>query len=88
LSLKPDFTSIMLTYLLLSEPPLRKMEMKKPVNYGRSCQSCKMYFVTTDPSAYTCPWCSKAQRQGDLLEIDTGGDTISGTREPTQGEWR
>jgi len=48
---------------------------KKSGRYGRSCRVCKLYFLTSDPNAYTCPWCQKGTVQAEYgpesLEIDT-----------------
>ena len=50
---------------------------KKSGRYGRSCRVCKLYFLTSDPNAYTCPWCQKgpgtvqAEYGPESLEIDT-----------------
>jgi len=38
--------------------------------FGRSCRVCKLYFLTTDPNAYTCPWCQKVEK-GTLADIDS-----------------
>lgn len=43
------------------------MKTAKPVSYGRSCQTCKVYFITSDPMVYTCPWCSKAVGGASLV---------------------
>ena len=37
--------------------------------FGRSCKVCKVYFLTTDPDAYTCPWCQKGEK-GSPEDID------------------
>jgi hypothetical protein len=38
----------------------------KQVNFGRSCLKCKVYFVTSDPSLYICPWCLQGGPDGVL----------------------
>ena len=43
---------------------------KKSGRYGRSCRVCKLYFLTSDPNAYTCPWCQKGETGTALMEPD------------------
>lgn len=38
--------------------------------FGRSCRVCKLYFLTSDPSAYICPWCHKGEKEAILAEVD------------------
>ena len=46
----------------------------KQVSFGRSCLKCKVYFVTSDPGLYVCPWCQKAGEDAILDAIyDPGG---------------
>ena len=60
-------------YLLLpiSAQTKEKLKTSRPLNYGRSCVTCKVYFVTTDPTVYTCPWCSKPASRMDLLDSES-----------------
>ena len=43
---------------------------KKSGRYGRSCRVCKLYFLTSDPNEYTCPWCQKGAKGTSLAEAD------------------
>jgi hypothetical protein len=31
---------------------------------------CKLYFLTSDPNAYVCPWCQKGEKKVVLAEVD------------------
>ena len=31
---------------------------------------CKLYFLTSDPNTYTCPWCQKAERGASITEAE------------------
>jgi hypothetical protein len=77
----------MLTYFLLFEPVRsEKVQTTRTVSYGRSCQRCKLYFVTTDASAYTCQWCAK-HISGEAAEIaDPWGEFSSSTHTTVQEE--
>jgi len=44
--------------------------MKRSGTFGRSCRVCKLYFLTSDPSGYTCPWCLKAEKQANLADFE------------------
>jgi hypothetical protein len=33
--------------------------------YGRSCDSCTLNFMTSNPEDHTCPWCQKAGEHSD-----------------------
>ena len=51
--------------------PGQKVEpLKKSGTFGRSCRVCKLYFLTSDPNTYTCPWCLKAEKQANLADFD------------------
>lgn len=53
------------------------MEPAKRIGrFGRSCRVCKLYFVTSDPSAYTCPWCAKAETKGTLADVVYQDDSL------------
>jgi len=41
----------------------------KPMSYGRSCMRCRIYFVSSDPGVYVCPWCQKVE--GGVMQDDT-----------------
>ena len=41
----------------------------KQMSFGRSCAKCKVYFVTSDPSLYICPWCQKPGEDALLDDI-------------------
>ena len=45
---------------------------KRPGRFGRSCRICKLYFMTSDPNAYTCPWCQKGEKNVGLVNADYG----------------
>jgi len=43
---------------------------KRSKTFGRSCRVCKLYFLTNDPNAYTCPWCQRGEKGESLPEIE------------------
>ena len=45
---------------------------KRSGRFGRSCRECKLYFVTSDPNAYLCPWCQKGEKKVAVAAIDYG----------------
>jgi len=48
---------------------------------------CRVYFLTSDPSAYTCPWCLKVENDTSIAEIDYGsGNVITDTQILVQEE--
>ena len=66
---------------------VRKVQKTKTLSYGRSCQRCKLYFVTTDSSVYTCPWCSRSM-SGEAPEIsDPWADGTTSTQMLGQEQW-
>jgi len=70
----------MLTYNLGYRLAGKKVEpLKKSGTFGRSCRVCKLYFLTSDPNAYTCPWCLKGEKQKNLADFDytSRGITLS-----------
>jgi len=46
---------------------------KKPGRYGRSCRVCKLYFITSDPNTYTCPWCNKGETSPSIMDYEAEG---------------
>jgi len=49
----------------------KKVEpFKRSGTFGRSCRVCKLYFLTSDPNSYTCPWCQKGERQVNLADFE------------------
>ena len=55
----------------VTNTPGRKVETARTYGrFGRSCRVCKIYFLTSDPSAYTCPWCQKGEN-GSSVDIDS-----------------
>jgi hypothetical protein len=38
---------------------------------------CKLYFLTSDQNAYTCPWCLKAEGSGNHAEVDYVPDNLT-----------
>jgi hypothetical protein len=43
--------------------------VKRFGRFGRSCRVCKLYFLTSDPNAYICPWCNKGKEEVALAEV-------------------
>jgi len=41
----------------------------RPVSYGRACNRCKSYFVTTNQNDYVCPWCMKVETGAKIAEL-------------------
>jgi len=57
----------------------KKVETAKRYGrFGRSCRVCKLYFLTSDPNEYVCPWCQKAEKGVNPLDAgyESGGITM------------
>ena len=37
---------------------------------------CKLYFLTSDPTSYTCPWCQRGEKGESLAEIEHGSGNV------------
>jgi hypothetical protein len=60
---------------------------KRSKTFGRSCRVCRVYFLTSDPNMYTCPWCLKGEKGTSTPEVDyRSGNVIMDTQMLVQEE--
>ena len=66
-----DWGSATLTYNLANQCAGKEVEPKRRSGtFGRSCKVCKLYFLTSDPDGYICPWCQRAEKEVMLADFD------------------